>query len=248
MHVEYTDSVWSKSRKERWENDIQYARKFATRISKSIEYYLGRPVQTVLEIGCSSGFMGIGFNSLGCAYTGVDIDPESIEFAKSKGIDAYCLSAEDIEEHTLPRSKYDFIISSHVFEHLDDPHKAFQNLGKICGGIIAIIVPNPKGLFAVLRSNKSIRKLLRLASGHKRETAYSIDGCGHNIACGSRTLEYLCAQTGFEPLKIAPMDKYDHIFGFVQRNYSFKHKLASSIAGLLGMENEIILIARPKSP
>ena len=243
MHVEYTDSEWSKSREEKWENDIQRAHKFAPRISKSIEYYLGRPVQSVLEIGCSSAFMGMGFNSFGCDYTGIDVDSKSIEFAKSKGIDAYCLSAEDIGEHTLPRSKYDLIISSNVFEHLDDPCKAFQNLRRICGGIIVLIVPNPKGLFAVLRANKSIRKLLQLVSGYKRETAYSIDGCWHNIGYSLQTFGYLCEQTSFEPLKIAPMDKNDRVFGFVQPNYSFKYKLAASIAGLLGMENEIILIA-----
>jgi len=247
MYVEYLDSKWSKSRKEKWENDIQVGHKFAPRICKRAEYYLGRPVQSILEIGCGSGFMGEGFNSFSCDYTGIDIDSKSIEFAQSRGIDAYCLSVENAGKDTLPRSEYDLIISSNVFEHLDNPYTAFQSLRKICGGIIITIVPNAKGLFALLKTNKSMQKLIQLVSGYKRENAYSIDGYWHNIGYSLETFRCLCEKTGLEPLKIAPMGKNDRVFGFVQRNSSFKYKLAEGIAGLLGMDNEIISIATLKS-
>lgn len=247
MEVEYTDSGWTKSRELKWEKDVEVAKEHARVIVDRIRDYLGRPVESVLEIGCGSAFMGVGFNSLGCDYTGIDVDAQSIEFAKKEGINACCLPAEEMCKSDQVNRKYDLILSSNVFEHLYAPHRVFQDLSKICGGIVVIIVPNPKGLFARLKSRKTFRKLTRLILRNDEELAYSIDGRWHNIAYSKETLRYLCEQTGLEPLKLATMGINDRVFGFVQRNQSLLYRTVSGIASLLGMDSELILIAKPES-
>lgn len=243
--VEYTDSKWSSRREKEWERDVRIAKELAPEIVEYAATHLGRPVQSILEIGCGSSFMGVGFNSVGCDYTGIDVDAKSIEFARNKGIDAHCIAIEDI--HEAPASivhNYDLVISSNVFEHVSDPSRAFSNLRHICNGLVVIIVPNAKGLFGRLRSNKVCSKIIQWVLGVDREIAYAIDGYWHGIAYTKETLEYLSARAGVEVIAIELMSINDPIFGFVQPNRTLLYRLASSFAALLKMESEIILIGK----
>ncbi len=244
--VEYTDSGWSSSRETGWQRDVQIATELAPKIVERLETHLGRPIRSVLEIGCGCAFMGIGFNYIGCDYTGIDVDAKSIEFAKNKGINAHCTMMEDIQN--APSKfvhNYDLIISSNVFEHLDDPSKAFSNLRLISNnGIVVIIVPNAEGLFSRLKSNKVCSKIIQLILGNNRDIAYSIDGYWHNLAYTRKTLEYLCGKAGIEVISTELMSINHPVFGFVQPNKTLLYRLASSIATLLKMDSEIILVSR----
>ena len=244
-HVEYNDSDWTKDHKENWATKVQEALTCAPAICKSIEKHLGRPVKSVLEIGCGTGFMGVGFSSAGCTYTGIDTDKESIEFAKDKGIDAHCLAAEEISQSPEAlQKKYDLVLSAHAFEHFDDPFNAFQNLRVVSDGIIVIIVPNPKGLFQLIRSKRIFQKLGQFVLGNTREIAHSIDGYWHNIAYSERALQYMCNAADIKPLEIFLINQNHPTYGFVQRNESFLYKSASLLSSSLGMEAEIVLIAK----
>ncbi len=246
--VEYTDSGWTSRREADWQQDVQIAKDLAPRIIECTSAHLGRPVQKIIEIGCGSAFMGMGFTSLACRYTGIDVDAKSVEFAKSQGIDAHCIALEDIGASTSPIvGKYDLVLSSNVFEHLDDPSRAFANLRLICNGIVVIVVPNARGLYGILRSHKICSKAIQWVLGTKREIAYSIDGYWHNIAYTSQTLEYLCAKAGIEVTEIKPMSINDPVFGFVQPNRTLSYRLASAVAALLKMDSEIVLIGKLNS-
>ncbi|MCD4816888.1 MAG: methyltransferase domain-containing protein [Methanosarcinales archaeon] len=221
-------------------------RNLAPKIAKYLESHLEQPVQSVLEIGCGSGYMGIGFQSIGCDYTGIDVDAKSIEFAKSKGINAHCTKIEDIQNsHSNVVKNYDLVISSNVFEHLDDPSKAFANLKFISrNGIIVIIVPNANGLFGRLKANKVLSKISQLIQGNNRDIAYSIDGYWHNLAYTKNTLEHLCVKEGIDIASLDFMSINNPIFGFVQPNRTLLYRIASSVAKILKMDSEIILIGR----
>jgi len=246
--VEYTNSEWTSRREKEWQTDIRIAERFAPKILKYTSAQLGRPVRRVLEIGCGTAYMGKGFSSLGCEYTGIDVDATSIELAKSKGIEAHCMAIEEIcDASSTIRSGYDLIISSNVFEHLDDPSKAFSNLRHISNGIIVVIVPNAQGLFTVLRANRGCSKMIRMTLGSEREVAYSIDGYWHNISYTKQTLNYLCAKAGIEVLALDLISINDPVFGFVQPNPTFLYRMASAVAAIVKMESEIILVGRLKS-
>lgn len=242
-----TWSEWASHREANWERDVEIAGKHAPAIREYLEGVLQRPVRTVLEIGCGSGFMGVGFGAIGCEYTGIDLDPGSVEFAQRRGIDARCLAAEDIGRAALPHDRYDLILSSHVFEHVQDPLGVLENLRAVCAGVLVVIVPNPRGLFPRLKALKAVRWLLQCVTGDRRETAYSIDGHWHNIAYTQDCFRYLCRKTGWTPLKNAPMDINDRVFGFALPNPSALSRIAFGVAHLLGMDSDILLIARPMS-
>jgi len=244
--IEYTDSGWTKSREIQFEKDVRLAREFAPRIAQEAQRYLGFLPRNVLEVGCGSGFMGKGFKAIGCDYTGVDIDTTSIAFAQANGINAHCLSAEEIGTLSEKDKKFDLILSSNVLEHVAIPTRVLNELKTICSGIIVIIVPNPEGLLPRIKANKRIRKMFQQVLHSDREIAYSIDGYWHNLAYPKRTLRYLCTQVGLEPLRISSMNINDRVYGFVQRNPSIPYRIASGVSGLLGMDSEVILIAKPK--
>lgn len=226
--VEYTGSGWTSFREAQWEEDVQLAKKLAPRIIEHIENYLGRPVKRILEIGCGSGFMGIGFKHAGCEYVGIDVDAKSIESAKCKGINAHCIGLEEAKSHAAIDQSFDLIISANVFEHFTDPSREFVNLTSIMhDGIIVIIVPNAMGMFAMLKSNKALSRIIQCVLGNDGKIAYSIDGYWHNISYSQKTLCHLCEMTGIDVIKVEPIGNNDPLFGFVQPNtallYRFRH-------------------------
>lgn len=244
MHVKYTGSGWSESRKAKWEYDIQRADIFAPAIMKYIEYYLDRPMRTVLELGCSTAYMGEGFRNIGCEYTGIDVDFDAIKFAIKNGIDAHYGTLEEVDKVIMPYNKYDLIISSNVFEHLEDPTQALRKLKSKCDGLLVIIVPNAHGLFHMLSANKAFRRLSHFIEGGKGERVYSIDGYWHNLAYTKHTLEYMCEKENIKPLKISSISINDPVFGFVQPNKSTFYQIFSYVAKFLSMDSQIILIAK----
>ena len=188
--------------------------------------------------------MGVGFNSANCSYTGIEVDQVSVDLARKKGLDVYCVAAEDMDNSPVFSRKYDLIFSFNVFEHLNSPIRAFQNLSAMSCGAIVISVPNAHGLFARLKVNSVLRELSQRLLRNTREIVYTIDGNWHNIAYTEATLRHLCLETRLEPLKIMPISINDKVYGFVQPNESFLYGFASWCAGLLGMDSTLLLIAR----
>jgi SAM-dependent methyltransferase len=243
-HVEYQGSNWGQRREKTWSRDIQRGYRFARAICESIENELGHPVRHVLEIGCGSAFMGVGFESMGCSYTGIDVDPKAIAFAQSKSLNAHCIAAETIGDSAISDRTFDLIISSNTFEHFREPLVAFKSLTAISKGIIVVIVPNPNGLFATMKSSRLFLRLSQIYNRDKRNIVHTIDGNWHNIAYAQQTLEYLAEKAGLEVQKVEPIGTSDPVFGFVQPHYSLSYRIASGFARLLGMDAQLILFAR----
>jgi SAM-dependent methyltransferase len=242
--IEYNDSGWSKDREVNWDRLVARANRYAPLILNKMQPLLGRPIKSVLEIGCGSAYMGKGFESVNCCYTGIDADATSIEYARRQGVNAFHVLAEDIMESPLAGNTYDLVITSNVFEHLNNPMKALANIRQLCKGIIVIIVPNANGLFQVIKANSLCRGLVNTVLRSKRRIAYSIDGYWHNISYGKKTLQYLCDAVGLKPMLLSQKSINDPVFGFVQENKSRLYRLASGFSHLLGMDSEIILICK----
>lgn len=243
QRVEYTGSKWTESRKKKWQRDLAVSHRFVPRILKTAERYLGRPVKTVLEVGCGSGFMGPAFAEAGLRYTGIEVDCDLARFAIEQGVDVRNVSAEQIGDKFEAKA-FDLMISSNVFEHVNDPPRVFDNVARVCSGLAVIIVPNPRGLYMVLRANAVMQELIKRVLRSRRHSVYSIDGSWHNIAYTRQTLAYLCEQSGLKVLVNQPMGINHPTFGFVQPNYSRLYKAASGVAHLLRMDSENLLLAR----
>lgn len=244
VNVEYNDSGWTTDREDHWKRDIGLANQLTPKILKYAGEQLGRPIKTVFEIGCGSGFMGVGFKNHGCDYTGIDVDQKSIQWARDKGVDAYCTGMEDVE--TIPEfrnANYDLIISSNVFEHVQDISKSHSNLhmlGK--NSLVVTIVPNGDGLFAKLKKNKVLKKTIQKVQGNKRDIVHTIDGYWHNVAYTKQTLSYFANKFDIEEVSCSTIGVNDPIFGFVQPNPALSYRISAAIASILDMRSQILFV------
>jgi 2-polyprenyl-3-methyl-5-hydroxy-6-metoxy-1,4-benzoquinol methylase len=97
----------------------------------------------ILDVGCSSGYLGEYLKTLGHYVVGLDITYEAIEVAKNYLDEAYNEYLEDyLKNH--PELKFDVIIFGDVLEHITNPDeilKLVKNNLEIDGKIIASI-PN----------------------------------------------------------------------------------------------------------
>lgn len=94
---------------------------------------------TPIEIGCGAGGVLQLASQINSKIIGVDISEEAIKFAQSKG-----LNAINKNINLLPNKEYDFVLMSHVFEHLLDPLWFLGQIERITkdSGLFAVIVPD----------------------------------------------------------------------------------------------------------
>lgn len=97
----------------------------------------------VLDVGCSSGNFGAELiDKKKCTVVGIDIDKDDVELAKKRLTEVHLLN---IENDDLPGiGKFDVIVMADVIEHLINPARALNKLGKHLspGGKLIFSVPN----------------------------------------------------------------------------------------------------------
>lgn len=104
---------------------------------------LGRSALKILEVGCSSGYMGAVLRSRGHHVVGVEPSPAAAQAARSVLDDAFCGTLDEFAP-TAARGHYDVITLADVLEHIADPVAALRLCGELLapGGHIVISVPN----------------------------------------------------------------------------------------------------------
>lgn len=96
---------------------------------------------TILDVGCGDG-NGIEFlNSLGWRASGVEIDPLAVQAARARGLDVV---VGDLRTAGFADESFDAVTSSHVIEHLHDPHRFFAESVRVLkpGGVLVVSTPN----------------------------------------------------------------------------------------------------------
>jgi 2-polyprenyl-3-methyl-5-hydroxy-6-metoxy-1,4-benzoquinol methylase len=115
-----------------------------TSFSKIIRFLPPKP-KYILDVGCSSGFLGKYIKSIhSCHYTGVDFDKQDLALA-SKYLDhTLCL---DLDSQPLSRSlflhKFDVVILADILEHLRSPEKILKSLHSLVTPRSTIIISSP---------------------------------------------------------------------------------------------------------
>nr|WP_307990857.1 methyltransferase domain-containing protein [uncultured Niameybacter sp.] len=101
--------------------------------------------KSVLEIGCSSGFVSKALKERGCTVVGIDIDECVLEEAKKYCDEAYCMNVEKEELlQILGGRKFDVIYFGDVLEHLKNPENVLQKCSQLLTseGFIVASIPN----------------------------------------------------------------------------------------------------------
>lgn len=105
--------------------------------------YLGEmEALSLLEVGSGSGDLGSYLSSLGHVVTCSDVDRENVR--DMRDCSKLRVIYYDVLGENMPKEKYDGVVLRHVFEHLDEPQLALDNLKKLLtdGGLLFITQPN----------------------------------------------------------------------------------------------------------
>jgi 2-polyprenyl-3-methyl-5-hydroxy-6-metoxy-1,4-benzoquinol methylase len=146
--------------------------------------------KSVLELGCSTGYMSAALQSHGCRVVGVERDPTAAGEAAmrcSRVLQAD-LDQVDLEEELAGHS-FDVVVAADVLEHLRDPGRVLTTLRRLLlpGGHIVASVPNV--------AHGSVR--LALLSGRFSYTDRGLLDRTHLRFFTRDTLERLFDEAGF---------------------------------------------------
>lgn len=98
---------------------------------------------TIIDLGCGDGEKLEAFRDRGFEVLGVDPDPRSRDFVRSKGLTAVAGTAEDPPPELAGRT-FDLVIMSHALEHCREPGRALKSIRRLMApnGLAYIEVPN----------------------------------------------------------------------------------------------------------
>jgi len=110
--------------------------RIATQIFESLSGSISG--KSLLDYGCSWGYMTWQFNDIGIKAIGYEIGKKRVAFGRER------LGVEIITDKEFLPGNLDFIFSSHLIEHLDDIHEfveiSLEKLKK--DGFLVIVCPN----------------------------------------------------------------------------------------------------------
>lgn len=100
--------------------------------------------KSILELGCSTGYLTKEFLKNGCSVDIVEKDPDDYKQAQKYAKKAFRGSLDD--EYLLKKidQKYDFVVAADILEHLQNPENALKLLKKNLNksGLLIISTPN----------------------------------------------------------------------------------------------------------
>jgi ubiquinone/menaquinone biosynthesis C-methylase UbiE len=117
-------------------------------VQEVIKYLHPRPEDTILEIGCSRGFLTRAIQSIAPNTYGVDINSEAIRNGVTRN-----LSVMSGEHLTFYKETFDKVYSFHTIEHILDIHRVLKEIERVLkpGGSVLLVYPAEpiRGLFAL---------------------------------------------------------------------------------------------------
>ena len=198
--------------------------------------------ETVLDIGCSQGIVSILAAENGKTVKGIDIQIESVAFAKKLLNDKYAHLKErvtfecvDFFEYT-GEELYDCVIITEVLEHLENPsvflEKAKKNLkkgGKVILSVPFGVAPHPdhKATYYLTNFVSLVEKFFSISRIEYMErwmgTVLCNDEQNNNFLIDKKQVELL--EENFEKLDKTMSDR---IKGLYQRNQELNQKYKES--------------------
>ena len=205
----------------------------------------------VLDVGCGNGNMSIALGGKGCNVLGIDISPQSIEYAQQRNTLSN-VSFKVVDASTLVASnqKYEAIVCSEVLEHLDEPQNLLHELRQVLtgNGVLVVTVPNGKGPRETLITRpvqwlyRNVPKMwviltkIKALMGYKNVTTQShAENLEHVQFFSFKALKALAKDRGFEIHVIKKANFIESVFPFslLTKHWKYLQKLDSKAADKL---------------
>jgi len=97
------------------------------------------PGESILELGCGSGYGCMYFIEKGCTYLGVDIDGNIIEFARANYPEAMFMQADITKTFIWENVSVDTIVCFDTIEHLENGVEFLNSLKKSCSKLLVSV-------------------------------------------------------------------------------------------------------------
>ena len=217
------------------ENDKERSNLFTQEIVKNrinvYEKILKRRPLNILEIGCGTAVMSDGFSNNEINYSGIELDKNLYNFAKSKFRNVFY---GDFLKTNFEK-KFDILFASQVVEHIDEPNFFFKKCNEVLNenGILHVDVPNDKSLIS------------RLRKIFKNDKYYgSIRPPYHMRAYSANSLNKLFEKNNFYNIKTFSKINFDRTFGQLVKKVPFKIVLLFRLQQLSGMNSLLVGLAQ----
>jgi 2-polyprenyl-3-methyl-5-hydroxy-6-metoxy-1,4-benzoquinol methylase len=121
-------------------NLIPFSKFFLNRAVRFLAIPKKNNTLKLLDVGCGRGDFLIRASSCGYKSMGIDFDPETVDIACSRGLNAIVCEIDKMPNNDL----YDAVVLSHVIEHVEDPVYLIENIFKRLqpGGYFYLATPN----------------------------------------------------------------------------------------------------------
>ncbi len=170
------------------EMDEAERRRWAERRLDEIER-LVPPSGRLLDVGCSRGYLLEAARARGWQVVGVELNPRSVELARSRGLEVHCGQLADAP---LAPESFDVVTAFDVIEHLRSPRAFLAQVHRLLrpDGLLVLTTPNIGGL--VPRCTYWL--VGRTIGAWEHPTPP-----GHLVQFSRHTLLDLLSRSGFEP-------------------------------------------------
>lgn len=160
-------------------NAVEPIRRYAHHSQYGIFLELIPPGSQVLDAGCGDGVLSVMLAEHGCIVTGIDISHPNIAIAKKyaaeQGVaDRTTFLVGDTEHLPVDDKAFDYVVCSHVLEHVPDFEQGARELARIARKQVFVAIPTclTLGGMALLGGDKywriSRRSLYALPYGFLR--------------------------------------------------------------------------------
>lgn len=218
----------------------QYLKRWEHRVRKSRRHVLAclefaPAARSLLDVGCSAGYVLEAARSLGLREAGLDVSAYTVELCRQRG---YRAEQGTLTALPFADGEFDVVTAKHTLEHVTDPLKALSELRRVLspGGVALIVVPDADYL--------NIR--LRPRTGNSLRP----DGLGwqHHVYFDGKSLVDACTRAGFETLLTSKALFRRRLARGVRAPVEVARYLGvgawTHLAGLTGLRRELFHIVR----
>lgn len=135
----YTENYFRTNRAgylKRWDHRVS---KCQRQILACLEY--APHARTLLDIGCSAGYVLEAARRLGLEPTGLDLSAFTVNLCRERG---YTAVQGSLTEMPVPEASFDIVTLKHTLEHVEDPMRGLREIHRVLrpGGVAFVIVPD----------------------------------------------------------------------------------------------------------